>query len=110
LTLYRHSSGAWVFGAGTVQWAWGLDSDHDRGGAPADLAMQQSIVNLFADMGVGAATLQTGLVPGSPDVQAPASLISSPVQGASLSSGTPITITEQRPISAAGRRLRSKCR
>ena len=27
LTLYRHSSGALVFGAGTVQWAWGLDAD-----------------------------------------------------------------------------------
>jgi hypothetical protein len=82
-----------VFGAGTVQWAWGLDNDHDRGSAPADLAMKQAIVNLFADMGVGAATLQAGLVPGSPDVQAPTSLISSPVQGASLSSGAPVTIT-----------------
>ena len=26
LTLYRASSGALVFGAGTVQWAWGLDN------------------------------------------------------------------------------------
>ena len=31
LTLYRAASGALVFGAGTVQWSWGLDSDHDRG-------------------------------------------------------------------------------
>ena len=30
LTLYRAPSGALVFGAGTVQWAWGLDNDHDR--------------------------------------------------------------------------------
>jgi hypothetical protein len=29
LTLYRHSSGALVFAAGTVQWSWGLDSVHD---------------------------------------------------------------------------------
>ena len=29
LTLYRASSGALVFGAGTVQWGWGLDQDHD---------------------------------------------------------------------------------
>ena len=29
LTLYRHASGALVFGAGTVQWAWGLDAHHD---------------------------------------------------------------------------------
>ena len=33
LTLYRHTSGALVFGAGTVQWSWGLDSNHDRGSA-----------------------------------------------------------------------------
>ena len=30
LTLYRAPSGALVFGAGTVQWAWGLDPAHDR--------------------------------------------------------------------------------
>ena len=29
LTLYRHSSGSLVFGAGTTQWAWGLDTTHD---------------------------------------------------------------------------------
>ena len=29
LTLYRAASGALVFDAGTVQWAWGLESDHD---------------------------------------------------------------------------------
>ena len=31
LTLYRHASGALVFGAGTIQWSWGLDGHHDRG-------------------------------------------------------------------------------
>ena len=31
MSLYRASSGALVFGAGTVQWSWGLDSNHDRG-------------------------------------------------------------------------------
>ena len=38
-----------MFGAGTVQWAWGLDN----GGSsdPTDTAMQQATVNLFADMG-----------------------------------------------------------
>ena len=29
LTLYRHQSGALVFGAGTTQWSWGLDASHD---------------------------------------------------------------------------------
>ena len=62
LTLYKHSSGARVFGAGTIQWSWGLDSNHDRGRAAADVRMQQATVNLFADMNVQPATLQTGLV------------------------------------------------
>jgi hypothetical protein len=25
-TIYRSPSGAWVFGAGTIQWSWGLDN------------------------------------------------------------------------------------
>jgi len=30
LTLYRASSGALMFGAGTIQWGWGLDQEHER--------------------------------------------------------------------------------
>jgi hypothetical protein len=52
LTLYRAPSGALVFGAGTVQWPWGLDAVHDRGGAGDDQRMKQATANLFADMGV----------------------------------------------------------
>ena len=37
LTLYKAPSGARVFGAGTVQWAWGLDSNHDRGSVEGNL-------------------------------------------------------------------------
>ena len=53
LTLYRAPSGALVFGAGTVQWAWGLDNGTGSGnaGGTTDPAMQQATVNLFADMG-----------------------------------------------------------
>ena len=58
-------SGALVFGAGTVQWSWGLDGNHDRGGAAPSVDMQQATVNLFADMGVQPATLQGGLLPAS---------------------------------------------
>ena len=49
LTLYRAPSGALVFGAGTVQWSWGLDNGAGTGNT--DTAMQQATVNLFADMG-----------------------------------------------------------
>jgi len=66
LNLYRAASGALVFGAGTVQWSWGLDSSHDRGSGPADPNMQQATANLLADMGAGAATLQGGLVAPTP--------------------------------------------
>ena len=27
--VYRHPSGAFVFGGGTCQWSWGLDAHHD---------------------------------------------------------------------------------
>ena len=67
LTMYRAPSGALVFGAGTVQWAWGLDDVHDvftsNPPRPPDARMQQATVNLLADMDVQPSTLQPELVP-----------------------------------------------
>src|SRR5262249_36155159 len=95
LTLYRHSSGALVFGAGTVQWSWGLDGIHDRGASTPDPSMQQATVNLLADMGAQPGTLQAGLFPASPstDLTPPTSAITSPTAGAVVHSGNPVTIT-----------------
>ncbi|MCK1535425.1 MULTISPECIES: DUF4082 domain-containing protein [unclassified Bradyrhizobium] len=99
LTLYRDpTSGALVFGAGTVMWSWGLSNQYApyRGlTAPVSTAVQQSMVNLFADMGVMPQTLQTGLVAAqtSTDHTAPSAVISSPVGGTSFSQGQSVTIT-----------------
>jgi hypothetical protein len=95
LSLYRHSSGAMVFGAGTVQWTWGLDNKHDRSGSPADVRMQQATVNLLADMGSQPETLQAGLVAAtaSTDQQAPSSVIINPADGNSIPAGSSITIS-----------------
>jgi hypothetical protein len=99
LTLYRHDSGAMVFSAATVRWAWGLDDNHDQNGAPTipppDVRMQQATVNLLADMGVQPGTLQSGLIPAnqSTDTQAPVATIISPPDDASLPVGTPVNIT-----------------
>ena len=95
LTFYRHSSGAKVFGAGTIQWSWGLDSVHDRSGSPSDIRMQQATVNLFADMNVQPATLQSGLVSASAssDAVAPTVVINAPAAGATLAQGVPVTVS-----------------
>ncbi|MDH4046448.1 MAG: DUF4082 domain-containing protein, partial [Gemmatimonadota bacterium] len=95
LTLYRHTSGALVFGAGTVQWAWGLDDFHDRGSAPADVRMQQATVNLLADMGAQPATLALDLLPaaGSTDTTPPVTVITSPLPGASIAGAVTVTGT-----------------
>ena len=95
LTLYKHSGGARVFGAGTIQWPWGLDATHDRGGTPSDVRMQQATVNLFADMNSQPATLQAGLVAASAstDTTVPTSTITSPTAGANVPTGAPTTIT-----------------
>ncbi len=104
LTLYRHSSGARVFGAGTVQWSWGLDATHDRTPTPVDPRMQQATVNLFADMGVQPATLQPGLVAAvaSTDATAPSSVVSSPANGAALPPGVTVAITGTASDSGGG--------
>lgn len=112
LTLYRAASGALVFSAGTVQWPWGLDANHDTemeipperanpGGSirvGVDLkgpvrAIQQATVNLFADMGVQPTTLQKGLVraTASSDRTPPLAQIDFPVDRAALA-GDRVTV------------------
>ena len=107
-TLYRHPSGALVFGAGTVQWSWGLDSVHDRGNDAADPVLRQATVNLFTDMGAVPSTPQPGLIVGtaSTDALPPTSTITFPTAGASIvSDGTIIiagTATENGGGAVAG--------
>jgi hypothetical protein len=103
LTLHREANGALVFGAGTVQWSWGLDGEHDRGSAPASPAMQQATVNLFADMGVQPGDLQTDLQPASAstDTQAPAATITS--APAAVTAGTPVTVAGTAADTGGGR-------
>jgi hypothetical protein len=104
LTLFRAPSGALVFSAGTVQWAWGLDPNHDtETGIPPERALssnirigvdlkgpvraiQQATMNLLADMGAQPATRQDGLVAAaaSTDRTPPASR----VDGAAKPSGS----------------------
>ena len=107
LTLYRHSSGALVFGAGTVQWSWGLDDAHDtfRGDPrPPDARLQQATVNLFADMNVQPGSMQAELVAASAstDTSPPESAITSPADGTVVDRGTPITITGTATDSGVG--------
>ena len=94
LTMYRAGSGALVFGAGTSQWAWGLDGVHD-GSSPTDSRIQQATVNLLADMGVQAHTLASSLTPAtaSTDTTRPTSTITAPSAGSSLQPGTTVTVT-----------------
>lgn len=97
LSLYRAPSGALVFGAGTIQWAWGLDDTHwsDVSGTTADPAVQQATVNLLADMGAQPQSLQTGLVAAtaSTDTTPPASTITAPADGTNVPVGQPVTVS-----------------
>jgi len=97
-----------VFGAGTVQWSWGLDNNHDNpfpfANPSPDPDMQQATVNLFADMGVQPATLQSGLTPAtaSSDTTSPSSTIIWPTAGSVLASGSTITISGTATDSGGG--------
>ena len=94
VTLYRAPSRALVFSAGTVQWSWGLDSEHDNGPSVIDTDMRQATVNLLADMNVQPVSLQSGLVAAtaSTDLTAPVSVITSPISGSTLPVGSTVTI------------------
>jgi hypothetical protein len=95
LVEYRDpTSGALVFGAGTVYWSWGLDNQGTGAGGPPgppDPSVQQATVNFLADMGVQPSTLQASLVLAteSTDHTPPTSHITSistttPVEGQSV--------------------------
>ena len=102
LVEYRDpTSGALVFGAGTVFWSWGLSTQHDNSPSPfssttVDPNVQQATVNMLADMGVQPQTLQQSLALAtqSSDHTPPTSTISSvsntdPVEGQTVTvSGT----------------------
>ncbi len=106
LTMYRAASGALVFGAGSVQWAWGLDNNHSGGsGSTSDAAVRQATVNLFADMGAQPATIQSGLVAAtaSTDTAPPTSVIQAPAANATLSAGQPVTISGTATDSGGGK-------
>jgi hypothetical protein len=102
LALYKAPSGALVFGAGTVQWSWGLDNTNawqnfitDPSGNPPDKNIEQATVNLFGDMGVQPGSLITGLTAAtaSTDTTAPHSTITSPTNGSTAQDGNTVTIS-----------------
>ena len=92
MTLYKAPSGALVFGAGTVQWSWGLDADNPAGNTP-DVNMQQATVNLFADMGAQPYNSLPGVVAASKstDTTKPTSTITNPPSTAA--DGQAVTLT-----------------
>lgn len=94
-TLYKAASGALVFSAGSVQWTWGLDQEHDGSGAAADPRMQQAQINLLADMGAQPGTRDTALAAAtaSTDTAAPTAVISAPAEGATIAHGSSVTVS-----------------
>ncbi|MFF1385648.1 DUF4082 domain-containing protein [Arthrobacter sp. NPDC058288] len=104
MTMYRAPSGALVFGAGTVQWTWGLDQQHDGDGAPADPRIQQAQINLLADMGAQPATRDAALAAAtaSSDLTGPSVALSFPADGATIAQGSSVTITGTASDSGGG--------
>ena len=91
---YRAPSGALVFSAGTIQYAWGLDATHDLSTHAALIEVQQATINLLADMGVQPTTLQPGLfaASASSDHTAPVVTVTQPASGP-IAFGTQVTVS-----------------
>jgi len=105
VTYHRAAGGGLVFGAGTIHWSWGLDATHDNSdgvpGVAADPNIEQATVNVLADMGATASTLQGGLVQSGPPTlrTPPTSHVTSPPNG--VYSGT-VTVTGTAAAAAGG--------
>lgn len=94
LTLYKAPSGAMVFSAGTVQWAWGLDAVRDGTAQAADPRMRQATANILADMKALPTTLASDLVmpTTSTDTTGPTVVITQPAANSDLTQGTLVTV------------------
>ncbi len=109
LVEYRNpTSGALVFGAGTVFWSWGLSNQHDNSPSPfssdtSDPNVQQAVLNLLADMGVQPQTLQASLVIASQstDHTPPTSVISS-ISTTNVEEGRTVTVSGAATDSGGG--------
>ncbi|MFD4560227.1 DUF4082 domain-containing protein [Streptomyces sp. NPDC058469] len=101
-------SGALVFGAGTVQWSWGLTNiptySPDDTVVTEDARMQQATANILADMGVQPLTRQSNLVAAtaSTDTTGPAITVTSPASGVTVPALRPVTITGTAADSGGG--------
>ncbi|AEV84010.1 hypothetical protein ACWT_2988 [Actinoplanes sp. SE50] len=96
VVMYRDAtSGALVFGAGTVQWSWGLSTQHTGPATVEDIRMQQATANVLADMNAFPKSFQTNLVYPSKtsDTVGPAVTVTAPVGGTTVPKLSPITIT-----------------
>ncbi|WP_433613951.1 DUF4082 domain-containing protein [Dactylosporangium sp. CA-139114] len=96
LIAYRdQTSKALVFGAGTVQWSWGLSSFHSGQASTEDPRMQQATINILADMSAQPLTLMAGLTQAakSSDTTGPTVTITSPTAGSSVPLLSPVTVT-----------------
>jgi hypothetical protein len=102
LSLYRAPSGALVFGAGTVQWSWGLEYVNawanyytQPSENKPDKNMEQATVNLLAEMGAQPSTLETGLFTGAEttDHTAPTATVTTPSAGSTVKNGEMVTVS-----------------
>ena len=90
---------------GTVQWSWGLNSNHDGDQVATSPAMQQATVNLLADMGrcAGITCFRPDLRPSSPPTPPrPPRQITSPSAGATVANGSTVTVSGTATDSGGG--------
>src|SRR2546427_9772220 len=88
-SIYQAPSGAWVFGAGTTSWSWGLDLD-----GLVDPRIQRITANLLNRfLGVSS--------PAAPTVS-----ITSPASGATVGGATSVTATASDNAGVAGVQFR----
>ena len=95
---YRAPGGALVFGGGTIDWSWGLNSDHDnpftstrRPPTPTCNRPRLTCLPIWASTRNAAEGLQVAAK--STDTAPPISIITSPASGATVNGGATVTVT-----------------
>ena len=92
-----------MFGAGTVQWSWGLDSEHDGDRPAPSVAMQQATVNLLADMCVQSPAVEPGLAVATASTDTTPPISAPTTRTLTVSAGQAVTVGGTAVDSGGGR-------
>lgn len=103
LVVQPGGHGGIVFGTGTVNWAFGVDSanTYQQGSDNTSTVLQQATLNILTDMGAPPTTLMSGMTQPTPVVWFPDAIVGTVAAVAAIPAASPSTVIAAAPATVA---------